>query len=467
MKVGILGTPVSSGNRGVMALGAALVSLLSRAGAAHCTMFVGHARPDPLRVWSSQGIRVVEVVNYRLSPKARPKEHLAWIVCASLLYAALPLERVRAWLQAGCPWIKKLTEMDVVGDIRGGDSFSDIYGMRRFLLGFLAAWTVILVGKPLVMFPQTYGPYRHPIARWLARYLLRRARVILARDAESQRVANEWIGPHRSAWLTPDVAFALEARLPKRLELSPPLNLGHGCSAVAGVRPIGLNINGLMYNGGYTRRNQFGLQLDYRSFLPKLVTALLQEHPGEIWLIPHTYAPPESVESDPEACRRVQEAMPVELKGRIRVVTGEYDCHEIKGVIGLCDFMIGSRMHACIAALSQGIPTVGIAYSRKFEGVFETVGMREWVVDARKLEESKALQRVLELYRRREEVRAGLSARAGEARRSLEEAFQQFIVCAIRTGAGLHENTDACWRPDAPSSAVSPKGGEMQRRAPC
>ena len=46
-----------------------------------------------------------------------------------------------------------------------------------------------------------------------------------------------------------------------------------------------------------------------------------------------------------------------------------------KAVIGQCDFFIGSRMHACIAALSQGVPCVGVAYSMKFAGVFDTVGM--------------------------------------------------------------------------------------------
>jgi colanic acid/amylovoran biosynthesis protein len=38
---------------------------------------------------------------------------------------------------------------------------------------------------------------------------------------------------------------------------------------------------------------------------------------------------------------------------------------DFKGVIGLCHVLVGSRMHTNIAAMSQGIPTVAIAYSRK------------------------------------------------------------------------------------------------------
>ena len=43
------------------------------------------------------------------------------------------------------------------------------------------------------------------------------------------------------------------------------------------------------------------------------------------------------------------------------MIAHEYDQHAIKSIIGRCDFFIGSRMHACIAALSQKIPTAAVA----------------------------------------------------------------------------------------------------------
>ena len=48
-------------------------------------------------------------------------------------------------------------------------------------------------------------------------------------------------------------------------------------------------------------------------------------------------------------------------------------------------------MHACIAALSQGIPAFGIAYSDKFRGVFESVGAANLVADPRYLDEPSLL----------------------------------------------------------------------------
>jgi polysaccharide pyruvyl transferase WcaK-like protein len=264
--------------------------------------------------------------------------------------------------------------------------------------------------------------------------------VVIARDQESQRLAQELVGPGHQVWLSPDVAFALEAVKPERLELDPPLPLDSRLSTLNPQHStplIGLNVSGLMFNGGYTRDNMFGLTLDYPAFLPALVVALLREHAGELWLVPHTYgAAPDSVEDDPAACYQVRAALPPELRERVRVVTGEYDCHQLKYIIGQCDFFVGSRMHACIAALSQGVPCVGVAYSKKFAGVFDSVGMGAWVVDARQVPNEQAVARILNLFRTRRAVVDGLRQRSQEARARLPEVFQR-LVMAAKPAAGL------------------------------
>lgn len=420
-RAAIMGTPVHSGNRGVMALGASLLNLCSGAAGGEVFLMLGHdsGQPAPFRI--GRRTRLVPVVPCRLSPRSRPRDHLVWILLASFLYRVVPCATLRRELSRLTPWIAALERSDLVGDIRGGDSFSDIYGMRRFLHGFLMAWTVVLVKGTMVQFPQTFGPYNRPIARTLARYLLKRSSIVIARDTTSRQVAQELIGPEREVWLSPDVAFSLETVRPDPIELDPPLPN----STPSGV--LGLNVNGLMFNGGYTRKNMFGLKLDYRNWLPRLVETLIMKHTGELWLVPHTFAAHGNVESDPEACYQVRRNLPEVLRARVRIVAKEYDQHEIKGVIGLCDFFIGSRMHACIAALSQGVPCVGVAYSRKFEGVFESVGMQDWVVDGGKVTAEEATHHIMELYQERDLVRGELAVRAEAARTKVIDTFEELF----------------------------------------
>lgn len=53
------------------------------------------------------------------------------------------------------------------------------------------------------------------------------------------------------------------------------------------------------------------------------------------------------------------------------LLSGLFSSIEVKSIIGLCDVLVGARTHATIASLSQGIPTVAIAYSRKAYGIME------------------------------------------------------------------------------------------------
>src|SRR5205807_8084848 len=109
------------------------------------------------------------------------------------------------------------------------------------------------------------------------------------------------------------VAFALEPRVPQNPKIEPPL---------PAPRPpclIGLNVNGLMYNGGYTRANMFGLLLDYPLFLRHLVGDLLADPRVSILLVPHTFA--ENLESDPNASRDLLQRLAPELARRVHLVT--------------------------------------------------------------------------------------------------------------------------------------------------
>src|SRR5687768_14293913 len=127
----------------------------------------------------------------------------------------------------------------------------------------------------------------------------------------------------------------------------------------------------------------FGLRLDYRMCVKRIAQQLSLEDCSRNMLVFHTFAQESTAQSDSAVCRDLIRQLPPTLRSRVHLVTDEYDQHEIKGIIGMCDFFIGARMHACIAALSQGIPTVAVAYSRKFAGVFETVGAENWVIDGR------------------------------------------------------------------------------------
>ena len=422
LTIGIMGTPLSSGNRGVLALGASLARLsIEAAPDVEVVLFGSHRDNDPVVMRPLGRDHRIKMVAWRLSPRGPLRQHLFVIVAASFFYRFVPFKKMQRWLAETIPWIGALETTDVVGDVRGGDSFSDIYGLERFLVATLPVASVIWVKGTIVQFPQTYGPYTTLTARFVARWILRRSSTIIARDTTSQAIAQELVGARHIVQLSPDVAFALH--------VDPLINV-HLDGRTFEPLPsqlIGLNVNGLMFNGGYTGKNMFGLKMNYRLFLTELVKRLLSVHCGRLILVPHTYASVGDAESDNDASRQLKESLPVDLRARVSVVTGEYDAHQLKSIIGQSDFFVGSRMHSCIGALSQGVPCVGVAYSMKFQGVFASVGMERSIIDARSVDSEEAVNRVIELYQQRDATALRLRSNLVRTRLQLSRVFSDII----------------------------------------
>ena len=60
---------------------------------------------------------------------------------------------------------------------------------------------------------------------------------------------------------------------------------------------------------------------------------------------------------------------------RIRHLPDVLDAAKLKGIVSLADALVTSRMHLGIAGLSQAIPTMGVSYQDKFQGMIEHFGL--------------------------------------------------------------------------------------------
>jgi colanic acid/amylovoran biosynthesis protein len=426
-KVCLLGASLDTGNMGVSALAASLVGIMRRIRPDSCfSFFIGHRSCDPQEIEiSGQKVQIM-IINYRLSPKASPSEHLFYIFFMAILQHIVPLKWLKEIIVSRVPSLRALQKADWIGDIRGGDSFSDVYGLKRMILGSLPSMTVLLLGRPLVLLPQTYGPYQSEIARIIARWILSRARWILSRDKEGIEVVKEILGRNRNKKridFCPDVAFSMESMTSFKPAIHPPLIR----KAPEDVL-IGFNINGLLFNGGYTRNNMFQLKFDYKQFVKVLSESILRETSAHLLLIPHTFAPNGHIESDSEGCHIIFNSLKDLYSERLHILEGEYDQFEIKAIIGQCDFFVGSRMHSCIAALSQGVPTVGVAYSRKFRGIFESVDLGDMILDARSLDLEITVKIILKLFQNRADSRRMVLNKINIAKGRLNGTFKRLLA---------------------------------------
>jgi len=283
---------------------------------------------------------------------------------------------------------------DLVLDIGGGDSFTDIYGAKRFRMLLATKLMALALGRPLVLAPQTIGPFDRAWTRRLAVGVMNRARLVATRDALSTRYLAD-IGYRGTPIEASDVALRLSYAPP---EPRPP----------DAPQRIGLNVSGLLFNGGYTGANQFGLAVDYPALIREICARITADRDRELHLIGHVLGRQGAVDDDYGVAAALAEAYPdAVLAPRFP------DPGAAKRYIAGMDLFLGARMHACIAAFSAGIPVLPMAYSRKFAGLFASLGY-DLVADCRAEGEEAILAKLDQAWDRRSDL--ATAARAGTAR---------------------------------------------------
>jgi colanic acid/amylovoran biosynthesis protein len=186
---------------------------------------------------------------------------------------------------------------------------------------------------------------------------------------------------------------------------------------------VGFNVSGLLWMGGYTHSNMFGLASDYRTLVRRMITDFIEAKGATVLLVPHVLS--SMGEGDPIACDEMFRELHEVYPGRIFSLKPPYDEREVKSVIARCNFFVGARMHACIAALSLGVPAAAMAYSDKFIGVLRSVGMDSAVVDLRRLSADEVVAALCSSYDSRELLRSVLQQKIPVVNRTIRELAKE------------------------------------------
>lgn len=421
--VALLGASFDTGNLGVSALaeGAVRAVLCRWPDADVCIVGTG-AVPGQSSLLIDGHEHIIPTYPLRFCRNVFASNHIVCLIFWGVVARLLPLAGLRRRLALRRDTVGAVFRADIAADLTGGDSFSDIYGVKRLLMGVLRKWAVLLGSRAFVMLPQTHGPFKRRVSKVLAKSVLRRARAVYSRDRESLELAQSLCGKQSAkVRLVPDVAFLVSPREPAGFEAA----LGRQAATV-GIR-IGINVSGLLYSGGYRKGNMFDLKVDYAELLQEMVGHFAAREGSQVLLIPHVFPPPRfHVESDVCACLAVFERLGKALEKKVFLIDSELDQGEIKYVVGKCDFFLGSRMHSCIAALSQGIPAVGLAYSKKFRGCFDCVGVEDCVVDLRHYGNGQVMDQVRAIFARRDAIRSCLGQTIPKAKADVSGLFRDW-----------------------------------------
>jgi colanic acid/amylovoran biosynthesis protein len=266
--------------------------------------------------------------------------------------------------------IKDFNNCNLIIDATAGDSFTDIYGLKNFIRIFLIKFYSIFAKPSVILAPQTIGPYKSNITKMIADIYLNFVNRIFIRDELSKSSIPKRL--LKKVTVSTDMAFALPFKSAKIKK--------------ANGKIAGFNISGLLYSGGFNlgRNDEFS----YKRLCKKIIDLLINEG-YEVFLVPHVVGGiNDNKDNDTkitfDLCKSDQ---------RIKMAPLFKDPIEAKSYISQFDLFIGSRMHATIAAASSGVPTIPLAYSRKFKGVFEPLGYKT-TLDLQCMSENEIIDRI-------------------------------------------------------------------------
>ncbi|MGO4651541.1 polysaccharide pyruvyl transferase family protein [Arthrobacter sp. 2RAF22] len=282
----------------------------------------------------------------------------------------------------------RMAKYDAVIDTGAGDSFTDIYGLKRMAIMFYTRHVAQAAGVPVILSPQTIGPFNSVLGRLAARRTLKRAKTVFVRDSTSLDYARR-LG-YEPDCLSTDVVFAL-----------PQPN-----SSGSDRADIVLNVSGLLWS-----TDAHGSRLRYREMTRDLIRRLIAAD-REITLMPHVIDNP-SLDNDMTAVKELV----AEFGDKVAVfVPAGLD--DVRAFVADSQVVIGARMHACLNALSVGTPAIPLAYSRKFAPLLSDIG---WVhtID---LKEEDIVDRVVKLL-----DLSSLPSEAAHVKESAEYRLQRAV----------------------------------------
>jgi len=270
---------------------------------------------------------------------------------------------------------------------------------------FSRTWDILVAkyySKPVVMFPNSVGPFRTFVGRMMSRFALNGCNIILIRDSISYRIV-ESLGIETPKVLTFDTTWTFKSANSSNVKVN--------CRPCIGVS---LGFYAQVFSDEEIRKQVVAYA--------EAFDEVIQRFGCHIILMPHYISGLRY--DDLEISKMVMEKM--KSKDNVELVEVE-TVDKFKSFLGEMDLVISAKMHPAVLALSEGVPTLCIAYDHKQTGLFNSLDMSECILPIYEFSREKLLAKINYVWNNSEAIKAGLTLRVPMIQRSVEEATRRAL----------------------------------------
>ncbi|RKQ34281.1 polysaccharide pyruvyl transferase family protein [Oceanobacillus halophilus] len=276
------------------------------------------------------------------------------------------------------------------GFIHSSGKLTDSYTVYFQLFHVLLAQSL---GKPVFVMPNSFGPFDGIGIAWLVRKVLNRSKVVTVRESISKKMLTE-IGVDSQQF--PDLGFALEKNERDNSEVIDLREQYPGRKLVAiTARP-------------YRFPRSSDPAKKYQEYLDGIVkfSKWLYENNYLPVFIEHTLS--ETTHEDDGTC--ISQIVSKLNTGEYSLISNvEYTCRDLKSIYSDFDFVVGTRFHSVIFALSEGIPSIAITYGgNKGQGIMHDLGIGQYAISISEFGAEKAISTISKLNENDQDIRSHL-----------------------------------------------------------
>ena len=270
-----------------------------------------------------------------------------------------------------------------------------------------------MAGVRTFLFPQSIGPINKTMDLWVFKHLCGVLDRIFVRDRKSELfLSRRGLGTGKTFFI-PDIVNAM------------PLLLPHFYDAFSKKTGLGITVVDYSFASSF---DSIALN-HYLSVLSNSAAHYFAQTGEPIRLFVQVSIP--NVDDDLPIAKLLyqlihQRGIPVDIFPVDSPL--EKYIHAVQG----CRFFIGSRMHACIFALSSGVPSIGLAYQPKFFGLFEQYEISRYVYPIQAVSSTWLCSALDSMISGEHEIRAFLRKKsvhlANQVVASLTDATAEFFI---------------------------------------
>ncbi|MFH1038809.1 MAG: polysaccharide pyruvyl transferase family protein [PVC group bacterium] len=284
-----------------------------------------------------------------------------------------------------------------------------------------------LWNKPVIMFPQSFGPFSNSIASRLMKGILEDSNVIkiFVREEISLHLLSGFLKQtaRKKIDLCPDLTLLLWNKGPRETDRI--------ISSRARPR-LALTLRDWNFPGVKGEKQKEQKREEYLAALLETSASFLDQFGGTVIIVPQVKGPG-NLENDTLISKEFWEKSR-QLEGRKNILlfpperlTSPYD---IIDLFSRSDLVVATRFHSALFALVASTPFISIGYQHKSSGMLRALGLEDFLVDIEAVSCEQIMSLIRPILNRPDDIRSQINSTVNSTRRritvKLRESLKNF-----------------------------------------